>query len=203
MSKGSDASKELTAKYWNSRYLNQQTGWDIGEASRPLVEFAKSISNKNIDVLIPGAGRAWEVGALLDLGIENVYVVDWAEEALKEVKHRCKPLPESHLILSDFFKLDRNFDLVLEQTFFCALDPADRESYASKMFQLIRPGGYLAGVMFNFPLTEEGPPFGGSEEEYKNLFSPYFDIDIMEPCYNSIAPREGRELFVKMRRKDD
>lgn len=203
MSKGTEASKELTAEYWNSRYLNQEIGWDIGEASRPLVEFAKTLSDKEIEILIPGAGRAWEVGALMDLGFKHVYVVDWAKAALEAVRQRCAQLPESHLIQSDFFKLDKKFDLVLEQTFFCALAPQLREAYVTKMHEVIRPGGYLAGVMFNFPLTAEGPPFGGSAEEYQSLFNPYFEIEIMEDCYNSIDPRQGRELFVKMRRRDD
>ena len=55
--------------------------------------------------------------------------------------------------------------------------------------------------MFNFPLTENGPPFGGSIEEYQNLFNNDFTIDLMEESTNSIDKRKGRELFVKMIKK--
>ena len=54
--------------------------------------------------------------------------------------------------------------------------------------------------MFNFPL-DAGPPFGGSVEEYKVLFSDKFEIEIMEECHNSIEPRSGSELWVSFRRK--
>ncbi|WP_412783757.1 hypothetical protein, partial [Aeromonas sanarellii] len=73
------------------------------------------------------------------------------------------PNYESHLIENDFFELDDKFDLILEQTFFCALDPELRNQYATKMYNLLNTNGKIAGLLFNFPLTNEGPPFGGSE----------------------------------------
>ena len=54
--------------------------------------------------------------------------------------------------------------------------------------------------MFN-KVFEGGPPFGGSFAEYRELFTPYFHIEIMEQCYNSIPPRVGNELFVKFLKK--
>jgi thiopurine S-methyltransferase len=63
------------------------------------------------------------------------------------------------------------------------------------MPKLLKENGKLAGLLFNFPLTQEGPPFGGSKEEYLRLFEPNFNVKVMEPCHNSIKPREGRELF--------
>ena len=96
----------------------------------------------------------------------------------------------------DFFDLqDSNFDLILEQTFFCALDPSLRESYAIKMNNLLREKGKLAGLLFDFPLTEKGPPFGGDINEYKKLFFEHFRIKTLERAYNSIKPRNGNELF--------
>ena len=67
-----------------------------------------------------------------------------------------------------------------------------------KMSEILSISGKIVGLMFDFPLTSEGPPFGGCMEEYLKLFSGYFDVDIMERSYNSIKPRQGRELFVKM-----
>jgi len=56
--------------------------------------------------------------------------------------------------------------------------------------------------LFGIEFEKQGPPFGGSAEEYKELFEPYFRLDRMEPCYNSIAPRNGSELFIKLERKN-
>ena len=89
-----------------------------------------------------------------------------------------------------------SYDLVLEQTFFCALDPSRRGEYVRHMHSLIRPGGHLAGVLFNRSFDREGPPFGGSEAEYRELFAPYFDFKTLQPCYNSHPARQGAELFI-------
>ncbi|MDX1334071.1 MAG: SAM-dependent methyltransferase, partial [Robiginitalea sp.] len=103
---------------------------------------------------------------------------------------------------TDFFEFNEGpFDLVLEHTFFCALPPDLRPQYAEKMAGLLKKGGKLAGLLFDFPLTEEGPPFGGSREEYLRLFEPFFEIRILEEARNSIPPRAGRELFFIFEKK--
>ena len=50
------------------------------------------------------------------------------------------------------------------------------------------------------PLNTDRPPFGGNEGEYRALFADYFHIDVMEEANNSIPPRMGNELFIKMQR---
>ena len=93
------------------------------------------------------------------------------------------------------------FDLILEQTFFCALDPNLRKSYVSKMEKMLNPNGKVSGLLFNFPLTEVGPPFGGSIEEYQKLFSGKFKIKTLEKAHNSIKPRADKELFFIFEKK--
>jgi hypothetical protein len=63
------------------------------------------------------------------------------------------------------------------------------------MHEILNPGGKIAGLLFDFPLTEAGPPFGGSETEYRKLFSDTFTIKTLERAHNSIKPRQDRELF--------
>jgi thiopurine S-methyltransferase len=62
------------------------------------------------------------------------------------------------------------------------------------MKSLLAIGGRLAGVLFNRDF-DGGPPFGGSDVEYRNLFSKYFSIKTLETCYNSILPRQNTESF--------
>ena len=111
-----------------------------------------------------------------------------------------EPYTLSEVIHADFFEHSGQYDFIFEQTFFCALDPSLRERYVTKMNELLKPGGQLAGVMFNRVFEEDGPPFGGTKEEYEQRFSPFFDIKKMELCYNSILPREGNELFVRLQK---
>jgi len=97
-----------------------------------------------------------------------------------------------------FFEHEGNYDLILEQTFFCALDPELREKYVEKVTALLNPRAKIAGVLFQFPLTEVGPPFGGSKEEYRTLFQNQFEIKTLETANNSIKPRLGNELFLSL-----
>ena len=189
------------ANYWSERYQRHEIGWDAGGITRPLKEYFDQLSDKSIEILIPGCGNGYEAEYLFNNGFHNVWVVDLAMEPLANLKERCPSYPDSQLIQGDFFKLDKQFDLIVEQTFFCALPPAMRPDYAKKMHQLLKPIGKLMGLLFNCKLNENFPPFGGSKEEYGKHFDPYFDFEVFEESYNSIKPRAGRELFILLRKK--
>lgn len=193
----------LDENYWNARYQNQQTGWDLGEVSPPIRAYINQLKNKDIAILIPGAGNAYEAVYLLENGFTNVTVVDLAEVALENLKSKLKSINPTnyHLEKGDFFRHQGQYDLVLEQTFFCALLPKLRENYVKHMQQLLKPNGKLVGLLFNRKFPFEGPPFGGSKEEYLDLFKSDFDIKIMEEAYNSVTPRAGSELFVLLSKK--
>ena len=77
---------KLTREYWNNRYLKGNTGWDIGEVSTPLKDLIDRLSDKNLRILIPGAGRAYEAIYLYKKGFQNVFVCDWAAEAFLHLK---------------------------------------------------------------------------------------------------------------------
>lgn len=190
----------LNKEYWQNRWEENNTGWDIGTISYPLKDYIDQLEDKNIKILIPGAGNAYEFDYLLEKGFLNSYVIDIAEQPLNNILKR-NPDFEKHLIHDDFFNHNLKYDLILEQTFFCALNPTMRENYVSKMYDLLNKNGKLSGLLFDFPLTEDGPPFGGSKEEYLNLFSEKFKIKTLEKAYNSIKPRANRELFFTFEKK--
>jgi hypothetical protein len=182
--------------YWNQRYLEEQTGWDIGYPSTPLKEYIDQLSDKNIRILIPGCGNAYEGEYLHQQGFTNVTLADFAEESKTRFLKRVPTFPKENFIVGDFFELKGQYDLILEQTFFCAIDPKLRNNYAKKMRELLTSKGKLVGVLFNLPDKIDGPPFGGSIDEYQNVFSKYFTHVSIKPCYNSIKPREGNEVFI-------
>lgn len=188
---------DLTAEYWSSRYQEQNDGWDIGQVSPPLRAYFDQLEDPTHKILIPGCGRGYEGIYLINKGFHNVYFVDFSAVPLRFIKNQVSNLPEDQLIQSDFFELDGQYDLIIEQTLFCAIDPALRSQYASKVYDLLRPGGKLVGLLFNRDF-EGGPPFGGNEHEYRSYFEPLFSSVMMSPCYNSLPPRMGAELFVKL-----
>jgi SAM-dependent methyltransferase len=188
----------LDEQYWNDRYLNNEAQWDMGKASTPLATYFEQLTDKNIAILIPGGGNSYEAGYLLEHDFTNITVIDISEfvcDTLKK-KYADHLNKELKIIHGDFFALKGSFDLIVEQTFFCALDPELRKDYVQQMKKLLRPNGKLMGLLFNKDF-EVNPPFGGNEKEYRDLFENDFTIKTMLPCYNSIPPRAGGELFVQ------
>ena len=186
--------KKNKMNYWEERYQKGETGWDAGAITTPLKEYIDQITNKTLKILIPGAGNGHEFDYLVTNGFKNVHVIDIAPSPLENIAHK-NPEFKANLIHDDFFNLNEKFDLIIEQTFFCALPPTVRSQYAEKMQEVLNPNGKIIGLLFDFPLTSEGPPFGGSEEEYQTLFAPKFKIKTLERAHNSIKPRENKELF--------
>lgn len=186
----------LSADYWNDRYVMGQTGWDIGAVSTPLKTYIDQLTDKQIRILIPGGGNSYEAIYLLKHGFTDVTVIDIAPAVTESLKEKLAVYGNAiHIVTGDFFEWTETYDLIIEQTFFCALDRTLRKAYVSKMAALLKPGGKLVGVLFNRNF-EGGPPFGGSTEEYQQLFETSLSIQTMEPCHNSIAPRAGSEVFI-------
>jgi SAM-dependent methyltransferase len=193
----------LDKSYWQSRYQQGETGWDTGGPSTPLAEYIDQLHDPSIEILIPGCGNAWEADYLLERGFHNLTLLDVTEAPLDNARARiqAKNLTQPLLLVGDFFKLELSFDLVLEQTFFCAINPVLRPEYVRKMHEILKPGGKLAGVVFSVEFPFQGPPFGALPEDYEKLFEPYFHINTFAPAYNSIAPRKGNEYFLIAERK--
>lgn len=198
-SKIARATDFLSADYWSSRYVNKKSGWDVGSITPPIKEFVDSLEDKSISILIPGAGNAYEAEYLHDNGFVNVTVCDLSKEPLDNLLERCPQFPTENLIHGNFFDLEGQYDLIIEQTFFCALHPDLRSSYVDKMKSLLKPEGQLSGLMFDIEFPFQGPPFGGSKEEYQSLFEKHFTKIEMKKCTTSIAPRLGNEIFVNIR----
>lgn len=191
----------LDAKYWEDRYLGNQLGWDIGYCSSPLKNYFDQLTDRTQRILIPGAGNAYEAEYLHQLGFDRVFVIDLAPSALKNLKKRVPEFPDDQLIEGNFFDHQEQYDLIIEQTFFCALHPELRQQYAEHMHRCLAPGGKLVGVWFDTELNTEHPPYGGDGKEYRRCFEPHFHLRTLERCYNSIKPRQDRELFLILKKK--
>jgi len=192
--------KLLDQEYWDKQYTSNATGWDLGKVSPPIKEYIDTLENKNTNILIPGCGNTYEAEYLLEQGFTNITVIDIASTLVKRLQKKFKNNPNIKIILGDFFEHKGQYDLVIEQTFFCALPPAMREQYVRKMHQLLSDNGKLVGLLFNKSF-ESGPPFGGSQAEYEQLFNNYFEFLQMDLCQNSIKPRANSELFIEFLKK--
>ena len=192
-------SKSTPKDYWNILYDKEDIGWDIGFPSPAIKEYVDQLDSKELPVLIPGCGNAYEAEYLLAKGFNDITLIDIAptltaaleKKFKKDIGRRIK------IITGDFFDHHGSYRLILEQTFLSALDPSLRTRYADKMHSLLVKGGHLAGVLFNQEF-EGGPPYGGTAQEYKLMFSKKFTIKTLELCYNSIERRKGSEVFINL-----
>jgi len=193
--------KRYPPEYWDVSYQTGKTGWDIGYVSTPLKEYFDQLTNKSLKILIPGAGNGWEVEYLYKEGFENTFMLDFSEKAIGSFKSRYPDFPQHQIIHQDFFKHTGRYDLIVEQTFFSSLPRELRTAYAKKIFDLLKPGGKMVGLLFNHEFPFNNPPFGGSAGEYSNLFKPLFEFVHFETANNSIKPRKGREQFLLLKKR--
>lgn len=192
----------LSGAFWQNRYEEGTTGWDMGAVSPPLRSIIDALPRKDLRILIPGCGNAWEALYLVEQGFTQVTVIDIAPAPVANLKKALgeEGLKSCTVFLGDFFTHQGEYDVILEQTFFCAIDPALRQAYTEKMHSLLAKGGILTGVLFRTPFDKPGPPFGGTEAEYRATFGHLLSIDTMELCTNSHPAREGNELLIRLRK---
>lgn len=194
--------KPLDESYWDLQYQSKTTGWDLGTISPPIKAYVDQLKDTTISVLIPGCGNTYEAEYLLEKGFTNITVIDIAPTLVEKLKEKFKNTAAIRIIKGDFFEHQGSYDLILEQTFFCALPPQMRQKYVWKMHQLLSKNGKIAGLLFNRSF-EVSPPFGGSRTEYEQLFSEAFQFKILETSYNSFTPRAQSELFFVFEKKSE
>lgn len=183
-----------SSSYWDERYKAKETGWDIGHANPALLKLCRQLP-KDTRILFPGAGNAYEWRSLIEAGYTEVHVIDISLEPLRELRAAYAE-QEQLMIHGDFFNHEGSYDAIIEQTFFCAISPTQRDAYVDHTHELLRPGGLLTGLLFDRIFEHEGPPHGGTVDEYYQRFSRrYAQVDIT-PCTDSISPRLGSEVVI-------
>ncbi len=191
------------SQFWNNKYLENESKWDIGNPTPAFVDYFKLLSNKNKKILVPGCGNGYDALYLAKLGFD-VYAVDFSKEAINYILEQAKNQNISINVLhEDFFKLnnfDFFFDIVLEYTFFCAISPDRRQEYIEKICDLLKKNGEYVGFLLPIDknVNEPGPPFGIDLNETLNDFSKYFSIKECTKSSLSIEPRINSEIFIKM-----
>lgn len=192
---------EINQEFWNHLWENRITHWDIGYPSPAIAHFMEKVDSKDASILIPGCGNAYEAEYLDKMGFKNITIIDIAPIAVEFLRKKFEGNPSVTIVCGDFFELEGKYDIIIEQTFFCALPPERRKDYVVKMHSLLNERAYLVGLLFDKDFGNPYPPFGGHKDEYVQLFSERFDLKKMENCYNSIPKRQGSELFIQLMKK--
>jgi len=193
--------KPLDANYWDAQYKSETINWDLGEVSPPIKAYIDQLENKNVKILIPGCGNTYEAEYLLQNGFTNITVIDISPTLVIALQQKFKGNPNITIIEGDFFLHQGEYDLIFEQTFFCAISPILRQNYANKMTELLVIGGRLVGLLFDKEFEFAGPPFGGCKCKYTGYFENNFEFKTFEKCYNSFEARKETELFINLIKK--
>jgi methyl halide transferase len=191
----------LDKNYWNERWQKNETGWDIGHPSPAITAYMAQYPNKNASIFIPGCGNAYEAEFLVANGFTDITLIDIAPRAVELLKEKFANTPQLKVLCEDFFQHNGRYDLIIEQTFFCAIPPIRRKEYAEKTAALLTESGKVIGVLFDKQFEQPFPPFGGCPCEYKPIFESNFTIKTMDECYNSISPRANSEVFINLIKK--
>ena len=172
--------------------------------------------------LVPGAGRGYDLELLVRNGAASVTGLEispsavaaasaYLDGALEEEEGdngQLSARAKAAVVEADFFTFEptgadlNGFDLVYDYTFFCALEPGQRDAWAARMGRLVKPGGNLVTLMF--PLDGDrpgGPPFSVSKADYLDRLAngrePLFAVESVEdvPAAASHPERGGREAL--------
>ena len=199
--KDSQSINSSMPEYWEKSYQSGDMGWDLGGPT-PIFNDWIQFQTDSLSICILGAGNGWDAINFAEKG-HYVTAVDFAESAITNMYKSAQDKGvKINLIHSDIFDLcklfNHTFDIVLEYTCFCAIDPARRMDYVRMTNQILKPDGKLVALLFPIDkdINDDGPPFAVDLNKTINLFSKYFILDTKEIPSLSIERRNGREIFV-------
>ena len=190
-------------QYWEQRYQENTAQWDIGMAAPPLASLLASseapIAGKTAVI---GCGQGHDAILFAKHDFDTIGF-DFAPSAITLGQKLSQKMEISIQFLQrDIFELPKefaaSFDYAIEHTCFCAIRPEQRLDYVNMVQSILKPTGELIALFWahNRP---DGPPFGVTLEEIKDLFSDSFDTSNISQVNNSIASRNREEYLARFR----
>jgi methyl halide transferase len=191
----------MNPEYWEDLYQKGDTRWEKGEASPGLVDFLSTEPRPAPGtVLVPGCGTGHDVRAWAAAGFKATGM-DIAPSAIRlSTEKTAEAGLRAHFQLGDFLRDEPfvRFDWIFEHTLFCAIQPADRDSYVSAVRRWLNPDGTFLAVFYMIP-DQDGPPFGTTREEIHQRFDRFFELK-SEWVPRSYANRTGLEWMTLWKR---
>jgi len=198
--------------YWSERYRRGDTPWDLGAETPAFIalverlDFPKPTEQWHPAVVVPGCGYGHDALMLARRGYD-VTAVDFASEPLDYLQQTARLVGLAiNTVQCDVFDLPSlylsAFDIALEYTCYCAIDPSRRQEYANVLASLLKPNGIVAGLFFPFDTVERsGPPFSVNEHEIRTQFERAgFVLLSSELPIESHPARAGRERLMLFRK---
>ncbi|MBE0642803.1 MAG: methyltransferase domain-containing protein [Bacteroidetes bacterium] len=204
--------------FWDAAYREDRDNWDMGT---PTPVFTDLLERLGMDlrelggpdfshfgraprVLVPCSGRGYDALLFAERGWETT-ALDFSAEPLQWLESEQKKRGlELRILQEDMFSLGTkhpaHYDLLLEYTCVCAIEPVRRTEFLAFAAEVLRPGGALLALLFPVDGRPGGPPFSIDVEEFKREAEKAFTLAHESTPETSVKPRRGRErllLFVK------
>lgn len=211
-----DETRVESAEWWNQVYTGEiQTvtnpdhqkpsgkfevnpGWNIEAPAETLKDMLPRMKLPKSRVLVLGCGDSYDAAFFAQNG-HKVTAVDISPHAIERSKKLFGHLNNITWVQSDIFKLpesfNNSFDLVYEYTCLCAINPKQRNNLVQVWSRSLHDQGQLMATLFCM-YKRTGPPFGGTEWEYRETLKKRFQTLIWSRWRKSHPRRQGRELFV-------
>ncbi len=146
----------FTPEYWDKSYRSGDMGWDLGGPT-PIFDQWIGTCKEQLVICILGAGNGWDAINFARRG-HVVTAVDFAKLAttnmLISAKRNHVDMDIQHMDIFDLNQIYENhFDVVLEYTCLCAIDPYRRRDYLEMVNHILKPHGDLIGLLF--PIDKE------------------------------------------------
>jgi len=213
-----------TSEFWQQAYLENRAPWDMGtptpvfvsmlqeyglqiahygrEGRRPIAPTEGSSSPR---VLVPGCGRGYDAMLFAEYGF-NVTALDFAPEPVKFLRAEAANRNlRMEILQDDLFTLSEEniarYDIVLEYTCICAIDPARRREYLHMLHRVLASDGYFIGLIFPIDGRPGGPPYAIERDSFLSELTTLFDVRFLDIPKTSIKPRRGKEILVIAQKK--
>lgn len=192
-----------SAAFWDQRYQQHSMPWDSAGLPAGFAEEAADLLQAGARrVLLPGCGSAYELAALAQHGCQAL-AVDFSAPAVARARE-LHPQLAACIVQADFFSSasDGPWDWVYERAFLCALPPAMRAQYASRMAAILPAGAALAGY-FYLGDKRGGPPYTITLESLQALLAPYFVLERQLKPDDSLPVFGDGEFWMLWRRTQE
>ncbi|MEM7608653.1 MAG: methyltransferase [Myxococcota bacterium] len=188
---------------WEDAWKEGRIPWDAGAAAPALLEALEGDLPEG-RALVPGCGSGYDAFALDAAGYEAVGL-DIAPSARARFDEVGASLGSKAILgTEDFFTFEtKPFDLIWDYTFLCAIDPAMRPAWRTRMAELLAPEGRLLTLIFpdiDPGPNYEGPPWPLSPASVGTLMEGEFVRESLTRPRASHPGREGKEWLAVWRR---
>lgn len=203
----SGSQPDLGVEFWEHRYQEGTTRWDLGRPAPPLMQFLDSNNAPPPGrMVVLGMGRGHDALLFAEAGFD-VMGVDFAPSAVSSAASMAAERGVKLQALErDIFDLPQEFsgqfDYVLEHTCFCAIPPQRRADYVQVVRSLLKPDGEFIGLFWAHR-RPGGPPYGVSVAELCELFQDDFSITSLRQVFNSIPNRANEEYLGRFRLRSE